>query len=139
MDLTTGCFSEVLADSAAGGGAVGSLPAEARSRSSGVFAHRQFKSFLKLPVKPPVRTVVHTPQASRTVATIVARRRLVERRRLAAAQTTRAKLSSGVARMASNSPCAPVAIDRPTSREVANSATTINTTGSRNARTWAPG
>src|ERR1017187_9273158 len=62
------------------------------------------------------------------VAAIVARRNLSERRRLAAAHTTSARLRPGITRMANNIPCAPVAIDTWMRREVPNSATTIRTT-----------
>ena len=78
-------------------------------------------------VMPPVRTSVHTPHASRMVATIVARRGPSERRRLATAQATKARLRTGMAKMGNNIPCTPVAIDSWTMRDVANSATIIRT------------
>ncbi len=73
------------------------LPAWARSRSSGVCVHRQWKSESASPVMPPVRTSVNTPHASRMAATIDARRGPLERRRLATAQATKARLRTGMA------------------------------------------
>ena len=49
------------------------------------------------PVMPPVRRSVHAPHASRMVATIDARRGPSERRRLATAQATKARLRTGMA------------------------------------------
>ena len=82
----------------AGDGATGSSPAWARSRSSGVWVHRQWSSETASPVMPPVRTSVNTPQASRMAATIDARRGPLERRRLAAAEATSARLKTGMAK-----------------------------------------
>src|ERR1035438_3931434 len=78
------------------GSAAGSSFAWARSRCSAVFDQRHARSE-PAPLTPFVRRRVHTPHASRMVATIVARRGLSERRRLASAQTPRARLTTGMA------------------------------------------
>src|ERR1039457_2974830 len=128
-DWATGRFSGGSAAARTGGSAPGSLPDLAMSRSSGVFAHRQCKSLWKLPaVKPPVRTSVNTPHASRMVATIDTQRGPSGRRRVATAHATRARLRIGIAKMGNNIPCAPVAIDTSTMRFVANSTTIIRPT-----------
>ena len=60
---------------------------------------------------PPVRRSVNTPHASRMAATIDARRGPLERRRLATAQATRARLRTGIAKMGSIIPIIPFAMD----------------------------
>ena len=85
---------------AAGGGAGGagsSSAAWARSRSSGVFDQRHAKSEPAPPEMPLVRRSANAPQASRMVATMVARRSPSERRRPATAHTTKARHSTGIA------------------------------------------
>src|SRR5439155_17162828 len=94
----------------AAAGAGGSAPDRARSRCSGVGVHRQWKSEpMTSEVTPPVRTRVNIAQARRMVATIQARRGPLERRRLATAQATRARLRTGIARTKSNIPIPPPA------------------------------
>jgi hypothetical protein len=62
------------------------------------------------------------------VATIVVRRAPSERRLVATAHTTRARPTTGMAKMGNNIPCAPVAIDLSMRRDVAYSAATIRPT-----------
>jgi len=62
------------------------------------------------------------------VATIAARRGPFERRRLATAHATKARLRTGIAKMGNNIPIAPFAIDTWMMRDVANSATIIRPT-----------
>src|SRR5207247_10698571 len=81
---------------AADGGVAGSSPAWARSRSSGVCVHRQWRSEWASPVIPPVRRSVNTPHASRMATTNDARRDPLERLRVATAQHTRARLRTGM-------------------------------------------
>jgi hypothetical protein len=123
-----GSFSGVAAAARTGGSAAGALPDCSMSRCSGVFVHRQCKSLWKLAVKPPVRTSVHPPHASRMVATIVTRRSPSGSRRVATAHATKARPRTGIANMGNNIPMAPVAIETSTMRLVANSATIIRPT-----------
>ncbi|CAN5769047.1 hypothetical protein BH20ACI3_BH20ACI3_22430 [soil metagenome] len=58
-------------------------------------------------------------------AAMDARRGPAERRRLATAHTTKARLRTGIAKIGNNIPMAPFAIDTWTMRDVANSATII--------------
>src|SRR5258708_31039795 len=84
----------------AGAGGSGFAPsAWARSRSSGVGVQRQWKSDLPLPLMPPVRTITHGRHPSRTATIAAAPRARAERRRLTAAQATRATLRVGIARI----------------------------------------
>ena len=109
----------------AGGAGGGSSRSMASMRSSGVGDHRQAKSWSKSLVKPPVRTRVQTPQASRMVAAMVSRRVRSGRRRVATAQATKARPRTGSARTGNRKPIAPVRIDLSTRWYVAKSATTI--------------
>jgi hypothetical protein len=115
---------------------VAGLPA---SRSSGVFVHRQCKSLRKLlAVKPPVRTSVHPPHASRMVATIDTRRSPSGRRGWPPPTPRRRGPRPGSPRWGTTSPCAPVAIDTSTMRL---SRTARRSSGRRrpSARTKPPG
>ncbi len=60
---------------------------------------------------PPVRTSVKTPHASKMAAAIDARRSPFERRRLATADATNARLKTGMAKKGSIIPIIPFAID----------------------------
>src|SRR5215468_4889410 len=95
-----------------GDGTVSGLSsAKARSRSSGVGVHRQWKSESPSPDIPPVRRSVNTPHASRMVPTIEARRGPLDKRRLATAQHTKARLRTGMAQKGNSIPIAPLAMD----------------------------
>ena len=81
----------------ADGGAACGAPAWAMSLSSGLLVQRHANVATWSPLMPSVRTSVHTPHASTTVATIVARRGPPARRRLATAQATKARHRIGMA------------------------------------------
>ena len=124
----TGNFSGAGADARTSGSAAGALADCSRSRSSGVFDHRQCKSLWKLlAVKPPVRTSAHAPQASRMVATMDTRRTPSGRRLVATAHTTKAGPRKVMAKRGYSIPMAPVEMDTSTMRLAANSATIIRT------------
>jgi hypothetical protein len=60
---------------------------------------------------PPVLRSVSTPHASRMAATIDARRGPLERRRLATAHDTKARLRTGMAKMGNIIPIIPFEMD----------------------------
>src|ERR1022692_2920840 len=99
----------------------------ATKRSSGVGVHRQCKSLVKLPVMPPIRRRVHAPHARRIVATIVTRRIVSERWRVATAHATSATPSGGRAITKNTKPPAPWDIDLSTKGRVPYNPATITT------------
>src|ERR1035437_6529278 len=119
-DGATGNFSGTAAATGTSGRAAGSMLDRTRRSSSGVFVHRQCKSFLKLAVKPPVRMSAIPPHTARMAATIVARRVPLARRRVATAHAAKARPRSGIARAYNKNPIAPPAIDSWTMRLTAN-------------------
>src|SRR5262245_25701370 len=96
-------------------------------RCSGVGVHRQCKSEAPLPVMTPARTTGEVPQPKRMPRAINARRGPVERRRLATADMTRARVTIGIAKIKSRTPMPAVATDRSTTRDVPNTPATIRT------------
>src|SRR5688500_2494641 len=108
----------------AGGGA--SSPS-ARTRSSAVGVHRHERSLSNAPVKPPVRTIVHTAHAATIAATMVARCTPIDQRRLTTAQATNARQMPGMASIGKIMPIAPVASDTSRNGNVAAIAAIIRT------------
>ena len=97
------------------------------TRSSAVGDHRHARSLSNAPVKPPVRTVVHTAQATTMAATMVTRCTAIDHGRLTTAQITNARQMPGTASIGKIMPIAPVASDTSRNGKVAAIAAIMTT------------